>query len=85
MRELPARLQPEVVIVSPLRRTLETAVGIFGCAVVASNKDAPLLMTAMKGVPEVINTGIVSKLQRYRQDVPYGDNEYNENCAIYFI
>ena len=54
-RGLPASLQPEVVVVSPLRRTLETAVGVFGGGAVLNGDAAAseLLMVAMENVPEV--------------------------------
>lgn len=58
MRGLPGALQPELVIVSPLRRTLETAVGIFGSeerrsAAWQAGEDGPPLMTAIEGEPDV--------------------------------
>ena len=55
LRALPASLQPEVVIVSPLRRTLETAVSVFGGGPVLNGDAAAaeLLMVAMEDVPEV--------------------------------
>lgn len=54
MRELPGALQPELVIVSPLRRTLETAVGIFGRSEAwQAGEEGPPLMTAIEGVPDV--------------------------------
>ena len=55
LRALPASLQqPEVVVVSPLRRTLETAVGVFGGGPVLNGDAvaAELLMVAMEEVPQ---------------------------------
>ena len=53
MRGLPGPLQPEVVIVSPLRRTLETAAGIFGSEEPWAEGAPPPLMTAIESVPNV--------------------------------
>ena len=54
LRALPASLQPEVVVVSPLRRTLETAAGIFGGGPVLNGDAAAaeLLMVAMEEKPQ---------------------------------
>ncbi len=54
LRALPASLQPEVVVVSPLRRTLETAIGVFGGGPVLNGDAAAaeLLMVAMEAVPQ---------------------------------
>ena len=55
MRGLPGALEPELVVVSPLLRTLETAVGIFGSVDPAwlAGEDGPLLMTAIDSVLDV--------------------------------
>ena len=55
MRALPGALQPELVIVSPLRRALETAVGVFGSVepAVEAGENGPPLMTVIQSVPGV--------------------------------
>ena len=64
LRALPPSLQPEVVMVSPLRRTLETAVGVFGGGPVLNGDAAAgeLLMVAMEETPQARMPGLNSSV-----------------------
>jgi hypothetical protein len=43
-----SRLAVDVVVVSPMMRALETAVGVFGTEPLGAGEEGPLLMTAQE-------------------------------------
>ena len=46
-----SEVRPDVVIVSPLTRALETAVGVFGGGLWHENDEAQPLMLSQEGIP----------------------------------